>query len=136
MNRHAPNILALGTALLVLQACHDQRAPTELAGGGVLAASVTPADPAGRHLVVFTAERVPADFADRVSRVRGTIEAALDGIGVAAVTGLSEAGAAELAAGADIRAVEPDPMTSPRDDGESTDGLADEAASEAAVPAD
>src|SRR6266705_3363972 len=63
MNRHAPNIIALGTALLVLQACHDQRAPTELASGGVLAASVTPADPAGRHLVVFTAERVPADFA-------------------------------------------------------------------------
>ena len=50
MNRHAPNIIALGTALLVLQACHDQRAPTELASGGVLAASVTPADPAGRHL--------------------------------------------------------------------------------------
>src|SRR5439155_10995602 len=103
---------------------------------GALAASVTLADPAGRYLVVFTVERMPANFANRVARLGGTIEAALDSIGVAAVTGLSDVAVTELGAAADIRAVEPDPMTSPRDDGESTDGLADEAASEAAVPAD
>jgi len=86
--------------------------------------------------VVFTAERVPAAFADRIARLGGTIEAALDSIGVAAVTGLSDVAVTELGAAADIRAVEPDPMTRPRDDGEAVDGLADEAVSEAAVAAD
>src|SRR2546428_13968006 len=113
MNRHVPNIIALGTALLVLQACHDQRAPTELAAGGMLAASVTAADPAGRHLVVFTAQRVPADFGDRVAQLGGSVEAAVDSIGVAAVTGLSETAAAELAAASDIPALEPDAATAP-----------------------
>src|SRR5207247_3399163 len=97
-------------------------------------------DPAGRHLVVFTSERVLAAFADRIAQLGGTIEAALDSIGIATATGLSETAATQLRAAPDIRAVEPDPMTSPRDDGEATDGLADEApseaASEAAVPAD
>src|SRR3989442_3181596 len=115
MNRHVPNIIALGTALLVLQACHDQRAPTELAAGGVLAASVTPADPAGRHLVVFTAERVPADFGDRVAQLGGSVETSLDSIGVAAVTGLSEGAAAQVAGGPDVRALGADAATAPAD---------------------
>ena len=134
MKRHASCILILSLVGLSLQGCQDQPALTESRASGALAA--TPADPAGRQLVVFTAERVPAAFADRIARLGGTIEAALDSIGVAAVTGLSDVAVTELGAAADIRAVEPDPVTSPRDDGESTDGLADEAASEAAVPAD
>src|SRR3989442_14803535 len=136
MKRHESCILTLSPVGLSLQGCQDQPAPTQTRASGALAASVTPADPAGRQLVVFTAERVPADFANRVARLGGTIEAALDSIGVAAVTGLSEVAVTELGAAADIRAVEPDPMTSPRDDGGSTDGLPGEAASEAAVPAD
>src|SRR6266576_5126129 len=135
MNRHAEKLIVLGAALALL-GCHDQPVPTEPHARGMLAASVTPADPAGRHLVVFTAQGVPADFGDRVAQLGGSVEAAVDSIGVAAVTGLSEDAAAELAAAADIRAVEPDPMTRPRDDGEDTDGLADEAVSEAAVAAD
>src|SRR6266576_940189 len=128
MKRHASCILILSLVGLSLQGCQDQPAPTQSRASGALAASVTPADPAGRQLVVFTAERVPADFANRVARLGGTIEAALDSIGVAAVTGLSDVAVTELGAAADIRAVEPDPMTSLRDDGEATD--------EAAVPAD
>jgi subtilisin family serine protease len=135
MNRQALTIIVLGAAL-ALQGCHDQALPTESRARGALAASVTPADPAGRYLIVFTAERVPADLGERVSRVGGSVEASLDSIGAAAVTGLSETAAAELAAGADIRAVEPDPITSPRDDGEANGDLADQAAGEAAVPAD
>ncbi|HYU37535.1 MAG TPA: hypothetical protein VEL29_06325, partial [Gemmatimonadales bacterium] len=111
---------------LALPGCRDQGTPTA-PGAKALTASVTPADPAGRHLVVFTAERVPAAFADRIAQLGGTIEAALDSIGVATATGLSETAATQLRAAPDIRAVEPDPMTSPRDDGEATDGLADEA---------
>ena len=137
MNRHAPNIIALGAAVLVLHACHDQRAPTELAGGGMLAASVAPADPAGSHLVIFTAERVPADFGDRVAQLGGSVEAALDSIGVAAVSGLSEAAAAELAAAADVRAVEPDVATAPPNEDVGADGAtADQAVSEPLAPAD
>src|SRR6266700_1817323 len=130
------NIVALVAMALALQACTDRPTPTDASGRRNPSASVVTAEQSGRYVVVFTAERVPADFADRVARLGGTIEAALDSIGVAAVTGLSDVAVTELGAAADIRAVEPDPMTSPRDDGESTDGLADEAASEAAVPAD
>src|SRR5947209_13029638 len=115
MNRHTAQLIALGAAL-ALQACHDQPVPTESRARGILTASITPADPAGRHLVVFTAERVPADFGARAARLGGAVEASLDSIGVAAVTGLSEAAAAELAASADIRAVEPDLATLGNDD--------------------
>jgi len=137
---HLSSVWGLAVVLgLALPGCRDQGTPTA-PGAKALTASVTPADPAGRHLVVFTAERVPAAFADRIAQLGGTIEAALDSIGVATATGLSETAATQLRAAPDIRAVEPDPMTSPRDDGEATDGLADEApseaASEAAVPAD
>src|SRR5213593_1029406 len=129
MNGQALNIIVLGAAALALQACQDQREPTQPARREILAASVTLADPAGRHLVVFTAERVPAGFGERVARLGGSVEATLDSIGVTAVTGLSEAAAAELAAGADIRAVELDPITRLPDD-EATDASADQAANE------
>src|SRR5438477_13173591 len=115
-------IVALAVAaVLALPACQEQRQPTEPTRRGALTASITPADPAGRHLVVFTAERVPADFGARAARLGGFVDASLDSIGVAAVTGLSGAAAAELAAGADIRAVEPDPITRGHDDDEATE---------------
>src|SRR5437660_7950494 len=104
MHRSRSNIVALAVAALAFQACQEQRQPTEPTRRAALTASVTPADPAGRHLVVFTAERVPADFRERASRLGGAVEATLDSIGVAAVTGLSESGAAELAGTADVRA--------------------------------
>src|SRR5947207_2692990 len=135
MKRHASCILTLSLVGLSLQGCQDHPALTE-SRPGALAASVASPESSGRYIVVFSSERVPADFGASVAQLGGSIESALDSIGVAAVTGLSEAGAAEVAAGAGIRAVEPDPMTSPRDDGEATDGLAAEAVNEAAVPAD
>ena len=136
MNRHTGNLITLGAAILALQACHDRRAPTELPGAGPLAASMAPAEHDGRYLVVFTAERAPADFGERVAQVGGAVEAALDSIGVAAVTGLSQTAAAELAAGADIRAVEPDPITRSQDDDEVTDASSEPMASDMAVLAD
>ena len=135
MYRTQSSVPALAiVAALALGACQE-RALTE-ASSRLLAASAVSLESNGRYVVVFSAERVPVDFGERVAALGGSIESALDSIGVAAVTGLSEAGAAELAAGADIRAVEPDQMTRPRDDGEAVDGLADEAVSEAAVAAD
>ncbi len=136
MNRHATQLIALGAAL-AFQACQDQREPTEPARRGVLSASMTPADPAGRHLVVFTAERVPADFGARAAQLGGAVEASLDSIGVATVTGLSGAAAAELSANPDIRAVELDVATALRNEEVDADGAAaDEAVSEALAPAD
>src|SRR6266852_5367846 len=138
MNRSRSSSFALAAlAALALQACQDQRELTEPARRGVLSASVMPADPAGRHLVVFTAERVPADFGARVSNVGGAVEASLDSIGVAAVTGLSEDAAAERAGSADVRAVEPDVATAPPNEDVGADGAtADEAVSEPLAPAD
>src|SRR5438093_3458948 len=115
MSRLLQPCLVTAVATLVLQGCHEPLRPvsTEAAARGMLAASTVPADPAGRHLVVFAAERVPADFGERVTRLGGSVETLLDSIGVAAVTGLSEGAAAELAATADVRAVELDAATAP-----------------------
>ena len=77
MNRHAATLIALGAAL-GLQACYDQPVATEARARGNLAASVTPADPAGRHLVVFTAGRVPADFGERAAQLGGVVGASLE----------------------------------------------------------
>ncbi len=129
MNRSRSSSFALAAlAALALQACQDQRELTEPARRGVLSASVMPADPAGRHLVVFTAERVPADFGARVSNVGGAVEASLDSIGVVAVTGLSEAAAVELAGSADV--------PPPNEDVGADGATADEAVSEPLAPAD
>src|SRR5256884_5756192 len=136
MHRSRSNIVALAVAAVASQGGKGERAPAEPRRRAALAASMTPADPAGRHLVVFAAERVPADLGERVARLGGTVEAALGSIGVAAVTGLSETGAAELAASADIRAVEPDPIIRGQDDDEATDDPTEQPTSEAAVPAD
>ena len=127
-------ILGIGAFTLALTlSCQDQPQTTAPTRGEVLAASLTPADPAARHLVVFAAERVPADCGQRVSALGGSVEAVLDSIGVAAVTGLSEAAAADLAAAADVRAVEADPITSPPEGDFASDASADQAASDVAV---
>src|SRR5437879_3098169 len=136
MNRHAGKLIALGAALAP-PGCHDQPVPPEPHVRGMLAASVTPADPAGRHLVVFTGQRVPADFGDRVAQLGGSVETSVDSVGVAAVTGLSEGAAAELAGAAGIRAVEPDVATAPPDEDVGVDvATADEAVGKLFAPAD
>ena len=135
MYRTQSSVPALAiVAALALGACQE-RALTE-ASSRLLAASAVSLESNGRYVVVFSAERVPVDFGERIAALGGSIESAIDSIGVAGVTGLSEVAATELGAAADIRAVEPDPMTRPRDDGEAVDGLADEAVSGAAVTAD
>src|SRR5213593_3579125 len=107
MKRSPSNIIALGAAVLALQGCRDRAAPTESSGQRPLAASVAPPEPAGRYVVVFSAERVPADVGERVARLGGSVEASLESIGVAVVSGLTPEAAAELATQADIRNLEP-----------------------------
>src|SRR5437868_1991156 len=138
MRHNRSNVFALATAaVLAAQGCGDQRVPTDVADRAALSARVTSPQEASRHLVVFTAERVPADFRDRVSRVGGSVEATLDGIGVVTVTGLTTAAAGELAAGADVQAVEPDQVMTLEAGGVEVDAVATElTGSEMLAPAD
>jgi subtilisin family serine protease len=102
-------------AVLSLQGCSDAHAPTQPAR--VLVADVAMLDQTSRHIVLFAAEQVPADFAERVVTLGGSVETSLDSIGVAAVTGVTDAAVAELASAPDVRAVEPDVVMSLPDDG-------------------
>ena len=88
MNRKASILTWLAATALVLQGCQDRPPSTAPAGLGTLAADLASAEGSGRYVVLFAAERVPADFAARVSRLGGAVEAALDSIGVATITGL------------------------------------------------
>lgn len=100
---------------LALAACSERSTPVA-PNPTVLRALASQQQADSRYLVVFAAEQVPADFAQRVASLGGAVEASLDGIGVAAVTGLTETAAGELAAGADIHRVEPDLVRAMTDD--------------------
>ena len=135
MKRHASCILTLSLVGLSLQGCQDHPALTEAAGQRMLAASVASPASTGRFIVVFSSERVPADFGARVAQLGGSIENALDSIGVATVTGLSDAAAAELSATAHVRAVESDAITTPQG-GEAAEDLPEQAANDIVAVAD
>jgi subtilisin family serine protease len=123
----------IALTMVSLQGCDTTRAPTE----PVHQADATSVRQDGRYLVLFSAEQVPADFADRLSVLGGSVEASLDPIGVATVTGLTEGAAAELSAAEDIRAVEADPATIMADKGsEAEDASFEPAAVDALAPAD
>src|SRR6266545_2168108 len=108
MRHFISRFFSLAVVALALQGCNDRPAPAELAADETLAASLTPVEHTGRHIVLFAAERVPADFSERVQRLGGTVWQSLDSIGVGVVDDLSPSAAAILAADADVRAVEPD----------------------------
>lgn len=108
MNRHALSIVVLGTAVLAFQACSDPPGPTELLNGAAFTASVTSSESAGRYIVVFTTGQVPGGFRDGIVRMGGTVLGTLDGNGLAAVSGLSNAAADELRRTEGVSAVEPD----------------------------
>ena len=138
MTRSAARFLA--SAVLVIlgpTGCSDRSGPTAPDGTQLPVHAEVSQQETGRHIVVFAVEQVPADFGERVSTLGGSVEATLDGIGVATVTGLSEAAAAELAAGADIRNVEPDVVMAVSDyDVEAAEASTDEWASASLAPAD
>ncbi len=133
MNCTWRNLALAAVAALALQGCQDQPAPTEPGARGMPTASVASTDDTGRYLVLFAVDRIPADFSERIASLGGAVDATLDSIGVAAVTGLTEAGAAELAAGPGVLHVEPDVLEAILDN---DDAAAGEAASEAFAPAD
>ncbi|HEV8263356.1 MAG TPA: hypothetical protein VGQ06_00285, partial [Gemmatimonadales bacterium] len=129
-------ILAV-VALLGTPACSDGPAPLASDEVRVPVQAQVSQQESDRYVVLFAAEHVPADFAARVSQLGGSVETSLDGIGVAAITGLTDAAAAELSTAADVRAVEPDVVMTLRDDDIGTaEAFADETVSEVLAPAD
>ncbi len=109
--------IATVVALLGTLGCSDRPVPAAPDGTRQSLLAAVSQQEAGRYVVVFSAERVPADFEERVARLDGTVEASLDNIGVAAVSGMTQDAAAALTAQADIRNVEPDAVTTMADDG-------------------
>ena len=94
-------------AALCLHGCQDQRGPTEPPRSQLVAGLTSP-NQRGRHIVVFTDERIPAGFVEHVAQLGGKVEASLDNIGTAAVIGLTDAAVAQLATDPRIQNIEPD----------------------------
>ena len=108
---------------LALSACADD--PTQPSAANVdPSLSTLPGEEPGTQLVVFAARSIPADFAERIAALGGTVEQALAPIGVAFVSGLDDAGKQALGADAAISFVEAEtvlPLVEPA----GTDVLAD-----------
>jgi lantibiotic leader peptide-processing serine protease len=60
------------------------------------------------HMVVMAGKRIPADFAQRIEALGGAVVTVHGPIGVATVSGLTPAAAAELQAASDVQFVQPD----------------------------
>lgn len=109
----------LGAAALA--ACAEPDAPLAARGGGVSLAAVEAAgivDEAtetgiadGQYLVRFSGSGIPKGFAAAVAAAGGEVIFAHEGAGIAAVSGVSEAGADALAATAGVAAVDADAYT-------------------------
>src|ERR1044071_2837272 len=136
MRARVPLSFSLAVVALALQGCSDRSGAVGPAGDRMLAASLTPVEHTGRHIVLFTGERVPAAFGERLASLGGLVETTLDSIGVATVSGLTEAAAFELAADAGIQRVESDVvMAMPHDEIESAEEAFADATAFAASPA-
>lgn len=124
-------------AALGLEGCRDQRLPTDDARGRPVAANVPSSEQSSRYIVTFVAEQVPADFAQRVAELGGTVDATLDSIGVATVTGLTSGAATQLAATPGVQAVEPDRVRTSEPTGlDAADASTEPPASATLAPAD
>ncbi|CAA9317201.1 MAG: hypothetical protein AVDCRST_MAG68-2721 [uncultured Gemmatimonadetes bacterium] len=88
-----------------LAGCSDQPVATAPAARANASVSAAPAT----HLVVFRNERaIPEDFAAQVAALGGSVDAAYPGVGIAAVSGLGEQGAAALRGHGAVAFVETD----------------------------
>ena len=105
MRRVAPLFLS---GLVALAACSDDLTPVSPSASAP-ALNESAAD-AGTYLVRFKGSGVPADFASQVAALGGEVMFAHP-VGVAAVSGLSAAGAGQLAGLSSISAVDADAYT-------------------------
>ena len=102
-----------------LAACADVPTSTKSSVPTVPVASVSAAESDhGKHIVTFSGSHAPADFAARVTARGGAVDEILDGPGLAIVSGLTAAAAADLSATEGINAVATDKtiLADPSDD--------------------
>ena len=96
-----PSHASLAALLLgALAACSSDR-PAPLAPGEPVTAKAA-AQGATKYVVSFKADAVPADFASRVAALGGAVDASYGNVGVAVVSGLSDAAVASLATASSI----------------------------------
>ena len=99
----------IATAMIMgalLNGCAEQPGPVEALEAG--SPSTQAVSGLAQHIVVFTDEAIPTDFAARVEALGGAVTRTVPQIGIAAVRGLSAGAAATLARTDGITAVEPD----------------------------
>jgi hypothetical protein len=112
-------------ALAILgAACADVPTSTKSSVPAGPTASVS-ASENGKHIVVFTGDDAPADFEARVTARGGSVDEILTGSGLAIVSGLTDAGATDLASTGGVRAVAADMILGPETSDELADELAD-----------
>jgi lantibiotic leader peptide-processing serine protease len=96
---------------VAVAACNEPSAPATRAVVRPTAQAAIGDDAAGSYLVRFRGNGIPSSFAASVAAAGGTVTLTHAGLGLAAVSGLSPAGAAVLAARNDVAAVDPDAFT-------------------------
>ena len=121
--------LATAAVALALAGCQDTGAPPKPTMSSALGVS---AAGNGKYIVVFTGDDAPADFEARVVARGGTIDAIMNGPGLAIVSGLSDVGAADLASTEGVRDVTADGIVGP--DGPEELTVADAMEATAATP--
>jgi Subtilisin-like serine proteases len=100
-------ISAVVLAAFALVACStDMVAPPKAPPAVRLSKSV--GGNGGNYLVLMTSTSVPAGFAAKVASLGGTVRTSHSGAGFAVVSGLTDAGAAQLAATTGVAEVDPD----------------------------
>ena len=93
-----------------IAACSEANLPTAVSTMQAVGGSASLADASGTYLVAFRGG-VPADFANSVAKLGGNVMWAHDGVGLAAVEGISTSSASTLASRKDVAAFEPDMVT-------------------------
>jgi len=109
-SRYAALVLA---SALVLAACAESPVssePAALSRHGSIAFNAEAAE-GNTYLVRFNGNGIPADFASSVQALGGEVIFAHAGVGIAAVAGISDAGASGLASRSDVAGVDADMQT-------------------------
>ena len=98
---------------VVVSACAEiptTNAPVSLSRHGSIAFNAEAAE-GDTYLVRFNGNGIPSDFASSVQALGGAVIFAHEGVGIAAISGISEAGALGLAARTDVAGVDADAYT-------------------------
>lgn len=113
----------------------DATSPTAVAAPRAPALSVTADDASAQHLVLFKGNGIPAGFAAQVQALGGTVLYTHAGVGMALVSGLSDAAAAQVGALSSVQQIDRDAAVSLDDPQQSVQADASDAINSQANPA-